>query len=161
MGTYDDYGVVHAWFCRRMKDDLSIQLQGAEGHYWLGTEAGIIGAYGFQGAVFATDGSVTNGKMGAGYSEMSWQMLGSEWQEAQPEEGNAGKLLKHPTAMDRGEDLTTQVQQQLAERGGRRRRLCGWSGQNLLYMAAPAQGLPESGKGRRGHQLSETRTGGH
>ena len=120
MGTYDEYGVVQAWFCRRPKEDLNIQLKGTEGDYWLGTEAGSIGAYGFQGAIFATDGSVTHGKMGAGYSELSWQMVGSEWKEAQPEEGTVGKLLKHPTAaaaMDQGADLTTQVQQQLTERG--------------------------------------------
>ena len=49
-------GVVQAWFCRRMKEDLNIQLKGTEGDYWLGTEAGSIGAYGLQGAVFATDG---------------------------------------------------------------------------------------------------------
>jgi ribonuclease HI len=114
----EQYDIVQAWFCRRMKDDLNIQLRGIEGDYWLGTEEGSIGAYG--GAVFATDGSVTHGKMGAGYSELSWQMVGSEWQEAQPEEGTAGKLLKHPmaaAAMDQGEDLATQVQQQLVERG--------------------------------------------
>ena len=120
MGTYDEYGVVQAWFCRRPKEDLNIQLKGTEGDYWLGTEAGSIGAYGFQGAIFATDGSVTHGKMGAGYNELSWQMVGSEWREAQPEEGTVGKLLKHPkaaAAMDQGAELTAQVQQQLTEKG--------------------------------------------
>jgi hypothetical protein len=99
---------------RRLQNSVPIKIIISQ------SEAGSIGAYGFQGAVFATDGSVTHGKMGAGYSELSWQMMGSEWQEAQTEEGTAGNFLKHPmaaAAMDRGEDLITQVQQQLVERG--------------------------------------------
>lgn len=37
--------------------------QGAESNFWLGTEAGYLGAYGFPGAIVATDGAVRNGSV--------------------------------------------------------------------------------------------------
>ncbi len=37
-----------------------------ERDYWMGTEVGQLGVYGFQGAIFAVDGSCKDGKMGSG-----------------------------------------------------------------------------------------------
>jgi ribonuclease HI len=34
--------------------------------YWIGTEVGQLGGYGFQGAIFGVDGSCKDGKMGSG-----------------------------------------------------------------------------------------------
>ena len=63
--------------------------QGVEGNFWLGTEAGYLGAYGFPGAVVATDGAVQNGRMGAGFTSLSWQPIGKQWEEL-PEAEVAG-----------------------------------------------------------------------
>ena len=120
MRAHGRYGIEQAWFCRREKDDLSMHLEGLEGDYWLGTEAGSIGAYGFRGVVMATDGSATHGKMGAGYSELSRGLVGSEWQEASAEEGGSGKCLDCPEAaraMGRGEELPWHLQKQLVAMG--------------------------------------------
>jgi hypothetical protein len=45
-------------FCARM-DDL-------EWDYWMGTEVGQLGGYGFQGAIFGVDGSCKDDTMGSG-----------------------------------------------------------------------------------------------
>jgi hypothetical protein len=37
-----------------------------ERDYWMGTEVGQLGGYGFQGAIFGVDGSCKDGKMGSG-----------------------------------------------------------------------------------------------
>ena len=68
----------------------------------------------------ATDGSATHGKMGAGYSELSRGLVGSEWREASAEEGGSGKCLDCPeaaTAMGRGEELPWHLQKQLVDMG--------------------------------------------
>ena len=118
MRAHGRYGIEQAWFCRREKDDLSMHLEGLEGDYWLGTEAGSIGAYGFRGVVMATDGSATHGKMGAGYSELSRGLVGSEWQEASAEGGGSGKCLDCPEAamsMGRGGELPWHLQKRLVD----------------------------------------------
>ena len=81
--------IERAWFCSRGKDDLTMRNQGVEGNFWLGTEAGYLGAYGFPGAVVATDGAVQNGRMGAGFTSLSWQPIGKQWEEL-PEAEVAG-----------------------------------------------------------------------
>jgi hypothetical protein len=48
------------------KDELKIDLQGLERHFWLGTEAGRLGCYHFPGETWAGNGSVHKGVMGAG-----------------------------------------------------------------------------------------------
>jgi len=48
------------------KDQCQVWLQGRERDYWMGTEIGMLGGYGFQGQVPAGDGSDKQGKMGAG-----------------------------------------------------------------------------------------------
>jgi len=49
------------------KDECQVRLTGIEREYWMGTEIGRLGGYGFRGTVTASDGSnQTGGKMGAG-----------------------------------------------------------------------------------------------
>ncbi len=50
------------------KDEYTIDLTGAEATYWLGTESGLLGAFQFDGACTAGDGScdVRSHSMGAG-----------------------------------------------------------------------------------------------
>jgi len=50
------------------KDECQVRLKGTEHDYWMGTEIGMLGGYGFQGQVTAGDGSDKQGKMGAGYN---------------------------------------------------------------------------------------------
>ena len=68
--------------CDIMDQDALCELQGAwespeqnecvacmndfERDYWMGTEVGQLGGYGFQGAIFGVDGSCKDGKMGSG-----------------------------------------------------------------------------------------------
>ena len=39
------------------KDECQVRLEGREHDYWMGTEVGMLGSYGFQGQVTAGDGS--------------------------------------------------------------------------------------------------------
>ena len=52
------------------KDECQVRLKGRERDYWMGTEIGMLGGYGFQGQVTAGDGSDKKGKMGAGYNNL-------------------------------------------------------------------------------------------
>jgi len=52
------------------KDERQVRLKGREHDYWMGTEIGMLGGYGFQGQVTAGDGSDKQGKMGAGYNNL-------------------------------------------------------------------------------------------
>jgi len=52
------------------KDECQVRLKGREHDYWMGTEIGMLGGYGFQGQVTAGDGSDKQGKMGAGYNNL-------------------------------------------------------------------------------------------
>jgi len=40
----------------RGKDECQVRLKGRERDYWMGTEIGMLGGYGFQGQVTAGDG---------------------------------------------------------------------------------------------------------
>ena len=55
------------------KDDYTIDLTGAEATYWLGTESGLLGAFQFDGACTAGDGScdVRSLSMGAGFCNLN------------------------------------------------------------------------------------------
>jgi len=56
------------------KDECQVQLTGIEREYWMGTEIGRLGGYGFRGTVTAGDGSNQNGgEMGAGYVNLRKQ----------------------------------------------------------------------------------------
>jgi hypothetical protein len=48
------------------KDELKVDLQGLERHFWLGTEARRLGCYNIPGETWAGDGSAHKGVMGAG-----------------------------------------------------------------------------------------------
>jgi len=54
------------------KDECQVQLprKGRERDYWMGTEIGMLGGYGFRGQVTAGDGSDKQGKMGAEYNNL-------------------------------------------------------------------------------------------
>ena len=55
------------------KDSYTIDLAGPEATYWLGTESGLLGAFHFDGACTAGDGSceVASLSMGAGFCNLS------------------------------------------------------------------------------------------
>jgi len=56
------------------KDKCQVRLTGIEREYWMGTEIGRRGCYGFRGTVTAGDGSnQKGGKMGAGYVNLRKQ----------------------------------------------------------------------------------------
>jgi len=52
------------------KDECQVRLKEREHDYWMGTEIGMLGSYGFQGQVTAGDGSDKQGKMGTGYNNL-------------------------------------------------------------------------------------------
>ena len=94
----DAHSLEQAWFDRRGKDDLCMRHQDEECQFWLGTEAGALGAYGFPGRVFATDGSENRGRMGAGYWELSRQPIGECWEEVPGEEIGERRIFQHAPA---------------------------------------------------------------
>jgi len=56
------------------KDECQIRLTGIEREYWMGTEIGRFGGYGFRGTVTVGDRSnQKGGKMGAGYVNLRKQ----------------------------------------------------------------------------------------
>jgi len=52
------------------KDECQVRLKGRECDYWMNTETGMLGGYGFQGQVTASDDSEQQAKMGAGYNNL-------------------------------------------------------------------------------------------
>jgi len=54
------------------KDECHLRLEGREFGYWMGTEMGMLGGYGFQGQVpvSAGNGSDLKGKMGTGHNNL-------------------------------------------------------------------------------------------
>ena len=69
------------------KDELKVDLQGLERHFWLGTEAGRLGCHNFPGETWAGDGSVCKGVMGAGSVCLQQQSKYLEVRVGQEEEG--------------------------------------------------------------------------
>jgi hypothetical protein len=55
-----------AWGNPQQKDECSVRMDDLEWDYWMGTEVGQLGGYGFQGAIFGVDGSCKDGTMGSG-----------------------------------------------------------------------------------------------
>ena len=47
------------------KDECTVCLDDLERAYWMGTEVGLLGGYGFQGVTLGVDGSCKDGKMGS------------------------------------------------------------------------------------------------
>jgi len=71
------------------KDECQVQLKGRERDYWMGTEVGMLGGYGFQGQVTAGDGSDKNGKMGAGYYNLRRKKRKQQCKVKREEEGSS------------------------------------------------------------------------
>jgi hypothetical protein len=55
-----------AWNSSEQKDECIVCLNDLERAYWMGTEIGQLGGYGFQGVTLGVDGSCKEGKMGSG-----------------------------------------------------------------------------------------------
>ncbi len=55
-----------AWDSSEQKDECVVSLDDLERAYWIGTEVGQLGGYGFQGSTLGVDGSCKDGKMGSG-----------------------------------------------------------------------------------------------
>jgi hypothetical protein len=55
-----------AWDSSEQKDECTVCLDDLERAYWIGTEVGLLGGYGFQGVTLGVDGSCKDGKMGSG-----------------------------------------------------------------------------------------------
>jgi len=49
---------------------MSNRLKGRECDFWMGTEIGMLGGYGFHDQVTAGNGSDKKGKIGAGYNNL-------------------------------------------------------------------------------------------
>jgi len=72
------------------KDKCQVRLIGIEREYWMGTEIGRLGGYGFQGTVTAGDGSnQKGGKMGAGYVNLRKQRKRQQRKVGCEEEGSS------------------------------------------------------------------------
>jgi len=69
------------------KDECQVRLKGRERDYWMGTEIGMLGGYGFRGQVKAGDGSDKQGKMGAGYNNLRRKKKKQECKVGREEEG--------------------------------------------------------------------------
>jgi len=63
--------------------------KGRERVYWMGTEIGMLGGYGFQGQVTAGDGSDKKGKMGAGYNNLKRKKKKQQCKVEHEEEGSS------------------------------------------------------------------------
>jgi hypothetical protein len=55
------------WETPQQKDECSVRMDDLEWDYWMGTEVGQLGGYGFQGAIFCVDGSCKDSTMGSGF----------------------------------------------------------------------------------------------
>jgi len=72
------------------KDERQVRLTGIEREYWMGTEIGRLGGYGFRGTVTAGDGfSQKGGKMGAGYVNLRKQRKRQQRKVGREEEGSS------------------------------------------------------------------------
>jgi len=70
------------------KDQCQVRLKGRERDYWMGSEIGMLGGYGFQGQVTAGDGSDKQGKMGAGYNNLRRKKKKQQCTVGREEEGS-------------------------------------------------------------------------
>ena len=87
-----------------------MRLKRGERDYWMGTEIGMHGGYGFQGQVTAGDGSEKQGKMGAGYNNLRRKTKKQQCKVGREEEGSSSNrpelaafvLALRDTRIDRG-----------------------------------------------------------
>jgi len=73
----------------RRKDECQVRLKGRERDYWMGTEIGMLGGYGFQGQVMASDCSDKESKIGAGYSNSRRKQKTQQCKVGREEEGSS------------------------------------------------------------------------
>jgi len=73
----------------RRKDECQVRLKGREHDYWMSTEVGMLGGYGFQGQVTASDCSDKQGKMGAGYNNLRRKNKKQHCKVGREEEGSS------------------------------------------------------------------------
>jgi len=92
------------------KDECQVRLTGIEREYWMGTEIGRLGGYGFRGTVTVGDGSdQKGGGMGAGYVNLRKQRKRQQKKVGREEEGsssNRPELAVYVLAL-RGTPVTT------------------------------------------------------
>ena len=78
-----------AWECTEEKDECSVEMVGMERDYWLGSKAGRVGSYEFQGAVFGIDGSNHKGCMGSGCCRLKMPEADQQIRVSREEEGTS------------------------------------------------------------------------
>ena len=78
-----------AWECTEEKDECLVEPVGLERDYWLGSEAGRVGSYEFQGAVFGIDGSNHKGCMGSGCCRLKLPGADQQIRVGREEEGTS------------------------------------------------------------------------
>jgi len=72
------------------KDECQVRLKGIELEYWMGTEIGRLGGYGFRGTVSTGGGShQEGGEMGAGYVNLRKQRKRQRRKVRREEEGSS------------------------------------------------------------------------
>jgi ribonuclease HI len=68
-----------------------VRLDDLERAYWMGTEVGLLGGYGFQGVTLGVDGSCKDGKMGSGCCKFREEGAGKCARVGREEEGTSSK----------------------------------------------------------------------
>ena len=82
------------------KDECPVRQTGIEREYWMGTEIGRLGGYGFRGTVTAGDGSnQKGGEMGAGYANRRKQRKWQQRKVGREEEGSSSNRLELAACM--------------------------------------------------------------
>jgi ribonuclease HI len=76
-----------AWDTSEQKDECIVRLNDLERAYWMGTEVGLLGGYGFQGVTLGVDGSCKDGKMGSGCCKFKEEGAGKCARVGREEEG--------------------------------------------------------------------------
>jgi ribonuclease HI len=76
-----------AWESSEQKDECIVCLNDLERAYWMGTEIGQLGGYGFQGVTLGVDGSCKEGQMGSGCHKFREEGAGKCARVGREEEG--------------------------------------------------------------------------
>jgi len=71
------------------KDECQVRLNRRDHNYWMGTMIGMLGGYGFQGQVTASDSSDKKGKMGAGYTNLRRKQKKQQFKVGREKEGSS------------------------------------------------------------------------
>jgi ribonuclease HI len=78
-----------AWDSSEHKDECIVCLDDLERAYWMGTEVGLLGGYGFQGVTLGVDGSCKDGQMGSGCCKFKEEGAGKCARVGREEEGTS------------------------------------------------------------------------